>query len=236
MFGFLIFVSCTTNDNVVIDTSLETYVLNKTIETGAVIACAGSDIEATNVLVFYYPEFGASNIRLYETLDFEADNSDYSNYFRVETESIPFFNGYLGKIVRDVTIEKWIVITFELNGEIKISNPIRTKQIVKPTVWSEYVIINQETTTMPKFMWENNAFGDNAIYFQVVSDSQDNLLSGTYTFENQFQYYNASNVVLNINTESPPNLILDSFYNFTLMDVSEDNWVNTIIQKTFEAQ
>ncbi len=234
IFAFL--ASCTNDDELQLDNKLSTYVLNRTIVIGEVIACAASDTNTNDVLVFYYPEYGALNIRLYETVDDEVDKNEFSNYVIIETQPIPFFNGYLGKIVRNNTTEKWIIITFELNGEIKISNPIRTKQIVKPTVWSDKVTIDQQTTIMPKFTWENNAFGDNAIYFQVVSDTQDNLLSGTYTFENQFQYYNTTNVVLNITTETPPNLVLGSFYNFTLMDVSEDNWVNTVIEKTFEAQ
>ena len=87
---------------------------------------------------------------------------------------------------------------------------------------------------MPKFSWINNQFGDNAIYFQVVSDAQNNLLSGTYTVENEFQYYNTSNVVLNITTEEPPLLSIGALYNFTLMDVSTDNWVNLfILNKNF---
>ena len=85
-------------------------------------------------------------------------------------------------------------------------------------------------------MWEDNPFGDNAIYFQVVSDESDNLLSGTYTYENQFQYYNTNNVVLNVTTKTPPNLVLSENYNFTVMDVSLDNWVNWVIEKPFIAE
>ncbi|MBN4070046.1 hypothetical protein JYT76_00010 [Olleya sp. AH-315-F22] len=231
----VILVSCSKNDDIN-NNSLSTYILNKTIEIGAVIACAASDEVTNDVLVFYYPETGASNIRLYETTDTEADKNEFSNYLKIETEPFPFFNGYLGKFVRDVSTEKWAIVTFELNGEIKISNPILTKHISKPSVWTEDVSINQLQTGMPNFNWTDNAFGDNAIYFQVVSDIQNNLLSGTYTFENQFQYYNTSNVVLNITTQTPTELTIGTSYNFTLMDISEDNWVNSIIQKTFGAQ
>ncbi len=232
---FLVLASCTNNDEIN-DNSLSTYILNNTIEIGAVIACAASDEITNDVLVFYYPEIGASNIRLYETIDTETDKNEFSNYFKTETEPLPFFNGYLGKIIRTTSTEKWVIITFELNNEIKMSNPIRTKQITKPTIWTENVTINQNEVGMPIFNWINNEFGDNAIYFQVVSDSQNSLLSGTYTNENQFQYYNTSNVVLNITTQTPPELIIGNSYNFTLMDVSEDNWVNSVIQKTFEVQ
>ncbi len=232
----IISLSCTNSDDVEGDSTLENYIMNKTVNNGAVIACAASDTETNDVLVFYYPETGASNIRLYETIDAEVDGNMFSNYDRIEINPLPLFNGYLEKVVRSLQNEKRIIVTFELNGEINVSNPIHVKQTSKPSVWSNDVSINQETAQMPKFVWENNAFNDNAIYFQVISDAQDNLLSGTYTYENQFQYYNITNVVLNITTQIPPSLLIGSSYNFTLMDVSEDNWVNTIVQKTFVVQ
>lgn len=233
IYVFLILVSCSNDDEV--DNSLSTYILNKTVETGAVIACAASDLNTNDVLVFYYPENGASNIRLYETVTTEVEANDFLNYTKIEINSLPFFNGYLGKIIRNTQTEKWIIVTYELNDEIKISNPIRTRQTLKPTIWSQNVTIDQQNIGMPIFNWTNNEFDDNAIYFQVVSNAQDDLLSGTYTFENQFQYYNTTNVVLNITMQTPPTLISGMSYNFTLMDVSEDNWVNTIIEKAFEA-
>ena len=233
---FLILVSCSNDDDEQLDNNLSTYILNKTIEIGSVIACAASDNDTNDVLVFYYPKPGASNIKLFETVDALTESNTFLNYTEIEIEPVPFFNGYLGIFVRNIPNEKWVIVTYELNGEIKVSNPIRTKQNSKPSIWSNDVTINQQITTMPSFMWLNNAFEDNAIYFQIISDAQDNLLSGTYTYENQFQYYNTSNVVLNITIQTPPVLSIGSSYNFTLMDVSEDNWVNTVIQKTFDAQ
>lgn len=231
--GLIIF-SCSNTDDEII--TLATYLNNNTFETGAVIACAASDEISNEILTFYYSEEGASNIRYYETETTQIDESDFSNYTRKQLQSEPFFNGYLGKFTQSSSIEKWIIVTFELNNEIKISNPIRSKQITKPTVWNDNVSINQNDVGMPNFMWDNNPFGDNAIYFQVISDAENNLLSGTYTYENHFQYYNTSNVVLNVTTQTPPILISGNNYNFTLMDVSEDNWVNWVILKTFEAQ
>jgi len=236
IFAFLLLLSCSDTDDVITENTLAFYTINRAIETGAVIACAGSDIDTNNILTFYYPEEGATDIRFYETNTTEVDQHDFLNYTRNLLQPEPFFNGYLGKFSSNASNEKWIIVTFELDSEIKISNPIRTKQVSKATVWSDEVTINQDQSLMPIFTWQNNAFGGNAIYFQVISDAEDNLLSGTYTFENQFQYYNTSNVVLNITIETPPALLIGASYNFTLMDVSEDNWVNTIIQKTFEAQ
>ena len=216
--------------------SLASYLEGRTFEMGAVIACAASDDESTAILTFYYPEEGASNIRYYETTNAQVDKSVFSNYMQILLQSEPFFNGYLGRFTQTVSTEKWIIVTFELDGEVKISNPIRSRKISKPTVWNDAVSINQSQVGMPGFLWEDNAYGDNAIYFQVVSDAQNNLLSGTYTYENHFQYYNTTNVVLNVTTQTPPALVLDNEYSFTLMDVSEDNWVNWVVLKTFRIE
>ena len=235
--SLLVFTSCLkdNDDNLLVD-NLETYISNKSFEMGAVIACAASDENTGDVLTFYYLEAGATNIQFYETQNAEVNKDDFSNYLKINLISEPFFNGYLGKFAQSSSVEKWVIITFELDNEIKISNPIRLKQNTKPTVWNDEVVIDQSQSVMPNFMWQDDAFGDNAIYFQVVSNDQNTLLSGTYTYENYFQYYDVSNVVLNVTTDTPPELIIGNNYNFTLMDVSEDNWVNWVIQKTFEAQ
>jgi len=235
LFFVLILSSCTNADDN-IEQTLAIYVSNTTVEKGAVIACAASDVTTGDVLTFFYPEEGATNIRFYETEDTEVDHEDYANYKQIFINSAPFFNGHLGKFTQSSSSEKWVIITFELDGEVKISNPIRIKHLSKPTVWTTAVAIDQFTSGMPVFSWEHDAAGDNAIYFQVISDVQDNLLSGTYTYENSFQYYNTSNVVLNVTTKTPPDLILGNDYNFTLMDVSLDNWVNLVIAKSFRAQ
>ena len=51
-----------------------------------------------------------------------------------------------------------------------------------------------------------------------------------------FQFYEVSNVVLDINTTTPEDLVLETEYNFTMMGVSEDNWVNLFIQESFIAE
>ncbi|WP_341216895.1 hypothetical protein [uncultured Wocania sp.] len=234
--SFLVFTSCLNDNDDNLGNTLDVYILNKSFEMGAVIACAASDANTNEILTFYYPETGATNIRFYETQNAQVNKDDFSNYLLNELHSEPVFNGYLGRFPQSSTTEKWVIVTFELDGEIKISNPIRVKHLTKSTVWNDEVAIDQSQSRMPNFAWEHNAFGDNAIYFQVISDEQDNLLSGTYTYDNHFQYYDISNVVLNVTTDAPPELIIGSSYNFTLMDVSEDNWVNWVIQKTFDAQ
>lgn len=226
--------SCSDSDTN-LEATLASYLDNQAIELGGVIACAASDVETNAILTFYYPEEGATNIQYYETSSTDTDENNFSNYLEIDLEPEPFFNGYLGKFMQNSPHEKWIIVTFKLGDVIKVSNPIRSKQISKPTVWNNDVTINQAIDGMPNFFWPDNAAGDNTIYFQVISDTQNNLLSGTYTYDNNFKYYDTSNVVLNITTQNPPSLIEGNFYNFTLMDVSEDNWVNLVILKSFTA-
>lgn len=232
----LITLSCHKDNDDEVTNTLESYISQTNYEIGAVIACAASDDVTNNVLTFYYPEAGTTNIRFYETENILVDEMDFSKYRRQFITSEPFFNGHLGKFTQTSSIEKWIIITFEMNEEIKISNPIRAKHLTKPTLWNDEVLVDQAISGMPNFNWEDNPVGDNAIYFQIVSDENNNLLSGTYTYDNQFQYYNTSNVVLNVTTQTPPTLINGNEYNFTLMDVSLDNWVNWVVIKAFNSQ
>lgn len=234
----LLVFSCTNNNDdydIVFSNPLSDYLFNRTIETGAVIACAASEENTNKVLVYYYPKYGARDFRFYETPNALIDKNDFSKYEQIQLLSESFFNDYMGKFTCTMSSERWVIITYELNGEIKMSNPIRTKQIEKPTVWNDEVNIDQEQVLMPKFTWQENAVGDNAIYFQVVSNANNDLISGTYTLESNFTFYDLSNVVLNI-SEGAPELESLNNYNFTLMDVSIDNWVNIVTQKAFVTQ
>lgn len=236
---FFAITSCESDDSTV-ETNFENtlilseFIANRTIETGAVIACAASDINNSAIVnVYYYLEAEATSVQFFETNTETVDANDFSNYRQLDISSTPLFEGFIQQFTQAVTQEQWVIITYELDGEVKLSNPIRIKNNTKPTVWTDEVTINQETSKMPKFTWEHNANGDNAIYFQVVSTIDDGLLSGTYTYENQFQYYNISNVVLNITPENPLGLTIGNSYKFLVMDVSEDNWVNTVFQSIF---
>lgn len=229
--------SCSEDADDNLDSTLQQYVATTSFETGAVIACAASDISNEAVLTFFYPEPGATNTRFYQTETIDVDEADFLNYTQKFIDSDPIFNGALRRFSQITDTDSWIIITFELDGEIKISNPIRTKIATKPTLWEDIITIDQTQSQMPLFSWQDNVAGDNAIYFQVISDSQDNLLSGTYTNQNQFQYYKLNNVVLNITPNTPPVLDTGVAYNITLMDVSLDNWVNVVtLNKSFIAE
>lgn len=223
-----------TENEVTSNTSLASLIEENTIEIDNVIACAASsEADPNTIIAFVYPREGATDIRFYETENAEVDKNEYTNYLQIPLQEEDFFNGYLKMFKRTVSKEKWVIITFFEDNKLHLSNPIRLKQLDIPTEYTSEVTINTRDVGMPLFIWKDGAIAENAIYFQVISDEANELLSGTYTFEKQFQYYLLDNVVLNITRQEPPILEPDSSYNFTLMGVSEDNWVNLFIQRNF---
>jgi len=230
-----IFYGCTDDKNTIpSNNSLASLVQIHEVEVDNVIACAsGSKTDENTIIAYVYPRPGATDIRYYETSSIDVDKNQYLNYQRITIEPSDIFNGYLKKFTRTITDEKWVIITFFEDEKLHISNPIRLKHKTKQTEFTDAAVIHSDLETMPVFSWSDGSFDDNAIYFQIVSDATNELLSGTYTFEKQFQYYKLDNVVLNITREIPPPLNLMDSYNFTLMGVSEDNWVNVFIEKEF---
>tara|TARA_B110000037_G_scaffold188288_1_gene219533 strand:- start:56975 stop:57187 length:213 start_codon:yes stop_codon:yes gene_type:complete len=67
-----------------------------------------------------------------------------------------------------------------------------------------------------------------------VSDLEGNLISGTYTYEKNFTFYDLTNVVLNIKDVDPALALQPNrTYRITMMAVSQDNWVNLLCEKKF---
>lgn len=242
--GIFLFLSCSTDGgdsvpNVDIDepssTTLAAMVDSREVEVDNVIACAGSNEDPGLVSIYLYPREGVRNIKYFGTETADVDKNDYRNYTEMTGSLLDVFNGYLLRYEVAVPQEKWIIVSFEEEGVINLSNPIRLKQLTKPTEHlPENISVDKGDLFMPRFTWTDGIFEDSKIYFHVVSDASDNLLSGTYTFEKTFQFYNLDNVVLNITEETPPSLVLENEYHFTLLAVSEDNWVNLFAEIAFD--
>lgn len=204
---------------------------------GNVIACAASDPSAQRTDVFLYPRPGATNIRYFETTSLEAEKDDFSAYMEGSLPVEDLFNGYLSRIPSEVAEGHWVIVSFEEAGSIHLCNPIRIKRDSKPTEYlPQNVTLTDLSTLTPTFSWQDGSLTDTVIYFQVISNMDNDLLSGTYTAERIFQYYNTENVTLNITRDQPPELIRGDSYGFTLMGVSEDNWVNLFVEVPFSLQ
>lgn len=202
---------------------LEIYSHNQLDE---VIACAGSEKGNSNsVLIYYYPITGSSNYRYYETDNINIDSNDFSNYRLKQFPSEGVFGNKLSFFIRELKNEAWGIVTFLLEGKVHKSNPIRLKQNTTSTIYNSDIVINA-TLLEPEFCWNKSIYGNEVIYFQALVSEKNDFVSGTYTNERCFRYYNTDNVVLDINTGIPESLVKNENYKMTILGVTEDNWVN----------
>lgn len=132
----------------------------------------------------------------------------------------------------------YCLVTYLLDDKLYISKPIKTKNATKPTEWSTAVDITYPNTLAPVFTWQDGTFTDTDKYFEVLTLNDDTFLTGTYTKDKQFVYYNESNIIVadNIHTSTPPALVLDDSYKLYIYGLDTDNWLNLVIQNTFIAQ
>lgn len=229
IFALLLFLSCMScsTDQLDQNGTLQDALRDREPVLDNVIACAASNENDDLVSVFLYPRDGASDLKYFESLNADIDKNNFEEYVRGEAPLVDVFNGYLKKFEVSVSDEKWVIVSFEEDGETHLSNPIRLKQQTKPTEYlPQNVTIDTTDASMPRFTWHDGSYSDTKIYFEVVSDANNDLLSGTYTLERQFQYYDLDNVVLNITKGTPSPLKEAESHKFTLLGVSEDNWVN----------
>ena len=224
--------------------SLSDYLVeNESLELADLVACAGGKSggflggadKPTDV--FFYPVSGARDFRYFETQNLE-DSADFNKFFQVDLEDEPVFNGYLWKFNRGAFEEERMgVVTYRTPGKLHVCTPIRLKTNVKPTEVNPGLLEVVDHDLSPEFVWADGQIQENVIYFQVISDLDDNFISGTYTFEKNFTFYDLSNVVFNItDTASTPSLNPGQTYRFTLMGVSEDNWINLYGEREFEVE
>lgn len=234
LFLLIVLSACATEE--VKYSNLQEYLTMSTVsDLEDVIACAASKKEDSDtVFVFYYPVPDATNVKYFETVDASVVKSDFSKYHEISLPKEKVFNGYLERFVKESAEETWCIVTYEFAGELRTSQPILLKNKTKPSEWVEEVEIDLNEKTNPKFSWEDGIYKENTIYFQVIANEKNDLLSGTYTKDKWFQYYKLENVVLNVTRNAPPQLMLNNSYNFTMMGVSIDNWVNLVVQKDFQ--
>ncbi|TXD54037.1 MULTISPECIES: hypothetical protein [unclassified Polaribacter] len=238
VFCVLIFcVSCSVDNDEIIPRDLQEYIAaNSDSELNDVIAyAANADANLALTYIFYYPVDGATEIKYFETENATVDENNFANYTRKILAETAIFGGKLKRFSRSGAGESWCIVTYLTGGKLNRSAPIRLKNATNPTNWKNEVAIEYTTPLEPKFTWSDFGITDNDIYFQVLTDEENDFISGIYTRNNFFQYYDISDTDqdLVINTKNPPSLILDATYNFTLMALSKDNWVNLMIQKSF---
>ena len=243
------FLSCrkqTIEENTIID-NLADYITDNPdnrLVRDSLIACAlGGQMglftnESLPVSILFYPEGNASDFKYFETENIEVNPEDLENYQLKELGDSPIFNGYLRRFERAaIDRNTWGRVTFIKDGNLHISNAIRLKYNDKPTEYNpDLLAVDQSEKLAPNFTWEDGVIPENVIYFHALLDASGELVSGTYTFDRQFQFYNLSNVVLNIrDINPPPSLTPNEAYTLVIMGVSIDNWVNLLLETSFIA-
>ncbi|MEM6630786.1 MAG: hypothetical protein AAF694_13990 [Bacteroidota bacterium] len=243
---FLLCFACSEEEPTFPDNSLAAYIADNSNLglSNQLIACAAGGqrgfLEDPDfpVSVFFLPIEGAGEFTYFEA-PISSNPDNFDAYQQIDLSVEPVFNGFLQRFLHPGGAEeKWSRVVYQTADSLHICNAIRIKLSNKPSEFApELITIDLTSPTEPIFNWEEGRIQENAIYFQVVSDSVGNLISGTYTFDRAFQFYRLDNVVLNINEVSPePILTPNQTYFFTLMGVSVDNWVNLIAEVEFETK
>lgn len=211
---------------------LQDYINNFDAASDALVSCAASNGEDLSKSVIFYRSIpNSSNIQLWHSETYSQDLTNYSLVEDVTVESL--FNGFMGKLEENIN-HGAVIVSFDVSDTVVYCKPIELLNQNQATVRNESITIDQTELLEPNFQWTNSTIDPNSIYFQLIVNTDSNLaVSGTYTYENQFQFYNLSNVVFNVTEEPNPMLKGNSNYQITLMQVSDNNWVHTISTKSF---
>ena len=209
---------------------------SKTIKSSLAFAASSNSSQSLSY-VYYYPLVGASDMRYYETDNVSVDENNFSNYRRKDLTDEAVYGGKLRRYSRsDDDTESWCIVTYIIDEVLYKSEPIKIKNQTKATEWLSDVTIDVSERLKPKFTWTDGSIQENEQYLQIFTDSDSDFVSGTFTTEKMFKYYDSSNVTATINLETPPDLVLNEEYNFTVFGLSSDNWVNLVIQESFIAE
>jgi hypothetical protein len=206
----------------------------------SLIACAaGSNIafqgnSQNPISIYYYVLPGAESIQLFEADKDCEDPSIYLNYSIWNLAKESLFQGQMGRFKSSsLAEEKWVIVTYIVDKELHISDPIYLDVFQRPTKIINSKIQITETGVTPHFDWATDQTLGNVIYFSLVTDSSDQFISGTYTTDKFWTFYDLSNVTLNVTPTPNPNLMPSNNYRYIHMGVDEDNWVRTFGDKGF---
>ena len=203
------------------------------------IACAAGNMNSfmgdseTPIHVFFYNVDDAASAMLY--VKSEEGNKDELCYYS-QANKVPesLFNGRMGRFkVSNEYAGKWVVVVYNTGTSYHISDPILLRADTHPTFDITSKIVVQGSPLQPEFNWFSDYVKGNVIYFSLISNSNKDFVSGVYTTEKAWNFYDLSNVVLNVTPEMNPMLDSQESYTYTNMGVGIDNWVRTFGEVSF---
>lgn len=187
--------------------------------------------------VFFYPPENSTDFRYFETNRMTSNTNDLSTFYEKEFQLRPEFNGYLMRFLHDgIQFPRWGRISCKKDGQIHISPIIAINNMSDSTIhFPEPVFIDFSVPVEPRFSWFNDTVSGTSLYFQLISDESNDLISGTFTYDRYFHFYYLSNVIKNIRPVVPhPELSPGQAYTFTLMRLNQIQWVRFITDTTFQ--
>ncbi|MDB3907551.1 hypothetical protein N9355_08770 [Crocinitomicaceae bacterium] len=197
------------------------------------IACAAGNMEEfmgsteRPISIFYYNVDGASTASLYVKLE-EGKKDDLCYYSKVNEAPEALFNGRMGRFtVSKYYTDKWVIVTYSTGFSYNVSDPILLRADSHPTVDISNKLAVMGDSLQPEFNWFADPVKGNVIYFSLISNAANDFVSGVYTEEKEWDFYDFSNVVLNVTPTMSPTLDAQDSYVYTNMGVGENNWVRT---------
>ena len=238
-----LFLGCGNDDDKVADpNSLQAFIddSDHTTISRTLYACAaGNTTEFLGyvdlpVSIFFYPFPGASDYNYFESTSTAIDTADFKQYQKKSLQGLPVFKGKLQRFLSpSYDEERFGVITYRVGTVLHISEPIQLRPKASPTADIDEDIAVNVSGTYPNFDWSEINVPANTIYFSVITDSDNNFVSGVYTTDDYWQFYDEYNIVLDVNENTIPVLNPNTSYKFVHMGVDDENWVHSYGERVF---
>ncbi|WP_111682239.1 hypothetical protein [Winogradskyella tangerina] len=238
---FIAITSCVKNESVPIvfqnNTFLPEDLENNLYQTDAIFTFAGNDLaNSDHTNIYAVIEEGASDIKFYETDTPNINEQDLYRYLLMEIQPTLISDAKIKTFRHTFLRDEWIIMTYKIEDKIKLSSPIRINNLFRQTDYIEDIVIDQGMSGSANFEWSVQSAENNAFFFEIMKDQNDAVLSLTFTNDSHFQYFDLTNVTLNLSQNVPPNLVQDENYEFTVLDIGLDNWINTVHSRAFIAE
>lgn len=216
------------------ESDLERFIAqSKGLSEDFLIACAaGNENEFMGnstrpISVFFYNVDGASSAELYVKSE-EGNKDDYCNYQKSSEVPEVLFNGRMGRFsVSTEYTARWVIVAYKTGTTYNVSDPILIRSDTHATKDISDKLVQSGDSLQPAFNWHADYVKGNVIYFSLISNDANDFVSGVYTTEKEWQFYDLSNVVLNVTPTTNPVLSSQENYTYTHMGVGADNWVRT---------
>lgn len=229
--GVLVLASC---DKKPVQSDLEQFITeNQGRSEDFLIACAAGNMEEfmgdaeRPISIFFYNVDGASTASLYVKSE-EGKPEEYCYYSKVDMFPESMLNGRMGRfpVSKDFT-DKWVIVTYTTGTTYHVSDPILLRADTHPTIDISNKIVAMGDSLQPEFNWHADPIKGNVIYFSLISNSANDFVSGVYTEDKMWDFYDLTNVVLNVTPTMNPTLNSQDSYVYTNMGVGQNNWVRT---------